>query len=240
MYGVPISVGTHSLRIIVACSALAVVLSGCGPNYYELRRMGQSAALRGDIGPARHFFLQAEEKRPRCVDNLRDLGVCSLALAKQKFEQMNHAAAFRELDHAIAYYRRAIDVCPGHQDSLEGLNLALEMKGRFDEALKQAEWAAEYVGPSAKQQIFLARELEQRGDWDGALLRYRQGVAMEPNNPKVHLALARFLLQHGDESAAVEHLQTAYRLNPTDAAVLEQLAVRGAVPQLGAAAEESP
>ncbi len=196
--------------------------------------------LQGMYGKAGRFFSQAEQARPRHIENLHDLGACSVMLARQAFEHMNHAAAMRELDKAIAYYSRALEVYPGHQASIEGKNVALELKGQFDEALEHAEWVAEFVGPSAKQYIFLAGELEQRGDMDGALLRHRQAVAMEPGNPKAHVAFAKFLLRHKNEQAAIHHLQTAYRLNPTDEWVLDQLAAHSAVPPLASPGEKTP
>lgn len=216
---------------------LPVLLTGCGPSYHELRRDGQTAMLQGMYGKAGRFFSQAEQARPRNVENLHDLGACSVMLARQAFEHMNHAAAMRELDKAVAYYSRALEVYPGHQASIEGKNVALELKGQFDEALKHAEWVAEFVGPSAKQYIFLAGELEQRGDVDGALLRHRQAVAMEPGNPKAHVAFAKFLLRHKNEQAAIHHLQTAYRLDPRDEWVLDQLAAHSAVPALASPGE---
>jgi tetratricopeptide (TPR) repeat protein len=170
------------------------------------------------------LLLNAEDKAHRRVETLHDLGVCSVMVAKQKFEDRNHAAAFRELDNAVAYYQRAIDEYPGHQASLEGLNIAQELKGQFEEALKTAQWAAEFVGPSAKQQIFLAEEYEQRGDLDAALLRYRQGVTMEPENAKAHIAIAQFLMRHDNDKAAVHHLVEANRIDPKNAWVNEQLA----------------
>ena len=221
-------------RLLVAAMtlSLAVLLSGCGPNYRSYRMDGQKTMLRGAYGPARIFFLEAERLRPRNLQNLNDLGVCSLMLAREKFKQVNHAAAMRELDDAIAYFTRAIDVYPGHQASLEGKNRALELQGQFEEALKQAEWAARFVGPSAKQQIFLARELEERGDVDGALLRYSQAVAMEPDSAEAHTTFAKLLLRHHNEPAAVQHLQAAYRINPLDRWVVDQLASRSALPSL--------
>ena len=215
-----------------ALMAVAVILTGCGPHYPQLRREGQKAMLNKAYGPARYFFEEAEKRSPRRVENLHDLGACSVMVARERFEQMNHAAAMRELDAAIGYYSQAIEVYPGHQASIEGKNVALELKGQFDEALKQAEWAARFVGPSAKQYVFLAEELEERGDVDGALLRYRQAVAVEPDNPAAHVALAKFLLRSKNETAAVYHLQTAYRLDPANDWVVDQLAVRGAVPPL--------
>lgn len=188
--------------------------------------------LRGDVGPAKYFFVEAEKRNPRDVGNLHDLGVCCVLLARQRFAQMNHAAAFDQLDRAIGYYRAALDAAPGNQACREGLNTALELKGQFDQALKEAQWAAKFIGPSAKQYIYLAKELEKRGDIDGALLRYRQAVAMEPKNPKAHIAIADFLLRHDNEVAALHHLQAAYKLDPTNKWVAEQLATRGATPQL--------
>lgn len=210
----------------------ALTLAGCGPHYRELRRQGQTAMLSGSYAPARYFFQEADALRPRRVDNLHDLGACSVMIARRRFEEMNRAAAMRELDAALGFYSQALDVYPGHQASIEGKTQALELKGRFDEALEHAEWAVEFVGPSAKQYMFLAKELEERGDVDGALVRYRQAVAVEPQSADAHVALARFLLRNDNESAAIGHLQAAYRLDPSDPWVLDQLAARRAIPSL--------
>lgn len=210
-----------------------VVLVGCGPNYRELRVQGQRLMLQGEYGTARVFLRQAEEKRPQRIDNLHDLGVCSMMEAQAKFRQLNYPAAMREIDAAIDYYSRALRELPGHLASLEGRNIALEQKGRFEAALDQSKWAAQFVGPSARQFLFLAQDLEERNDKDGAMLRYRQAVVVEPHNAEAHRAFARFLLKHRNERAALYHLRTAYRLDPADTWVQEQLAARG-----GMAADE--
>jgi tetratricopeptide (TPR) repeat protein len=208
--------------ILIAIFCILMLIAGCGPNYQQLRHEGQDAMLRGEYGPARYLLMNAENTSHRKVETLHDLGVCSVMVAKSKFEERNHAAAFRELDNAVAYYRRAIDERPGHQASLEGLNIALELKGQFEEALKHAQWTVQFVGPSAKQYIFLAEELEQRGDADGALLRYRQAVAMEPENAKPYVAMAKFLRRHNND-AADQYLAQAQQLDPKDPWVQQQL-----------------
>jgi tetratricopeptide (TPR) repeat protein len=212
----------------------ATLLSGCGPGqkYYRMRFEGQKAMLEDMYGTACYFYKEAERSYPRTLENLHDLGVCSVMLARQKFEAGNRAAALRELDAAISYYSEAIEVYPAYQAALEGKSVALKLKGQFDEALKHAEWAAQFVGPSAKQYIFLADELEKRGDIDGAQLRYRQAVAIEPSNARVHRAFAEFLLRQGNERPAVYHLQAAYKLDPLDEWVIDELTKRSALPAL--------
>ena len=212
---------------------LVVLSSGCASaRYRELRRGGQDMMRAGRYGEARRMFEKAETYKPRRLENLQDLGASSIMVARQKFEEMNHAAAMRELDKAVAYYSRAIAVHPGHQPAIEGKNEALKLKGQFEDALRHAEWAAEFVGPSARQYLFLARELEARGDMDGALVRYRQAVAVEPRNPAAHVAFAKFLLRCKDDESAVYHLQMAYHLDPSNAWVADRLAERGALPPL--------
>lgn len=231
------SAGLLALAFASAFSMLGV---GCGPTYLQLRRQGQASMASGDFGPARIFLAQAEELSPQRVANLNDLGACSIAMAREKFAADNEPAAMRELDSAIAYYTRVIDIRPANQHAMEGKNAALELKGRFDEALRHAQWAADVVGPSARQFVFLAKELDERGDADGALLRYRQAVAVEPQNPLGHVAFARFLLRHDSEKAAVYHLQNAYRLSPGNTWVVDELAARGALPTLGRTAQITP
>jgi|CXWL01.1.fsa_nt_gi tetratricopeptide (TPR) repeat protein len=206
---------SNTLIGALALPLVAFALSGCnnGPSYDQLRREGQISMINGQYGPARYMLKQAEGKsQRRRVENLHDLGVAHVMVAKEKFAQMNPAAAFRELDAAVDYYSRGIEAHPGHQACLEGKNIALELKGQFEEALKHAEWAAEFVGPSARQQIFLASELEERGDFDAALLRYQQAVAMEPKNANAHLAFAEFLKRHNQDGAAEIQFQEAQRL----------------------------
>ncbi|MCP4250963.1 MAG: tetratricopeptide repeat protein [bacterium] len=206
-------------NVAIPLSLLAVglpVLSGCAtePDSRELRMEGQRAMIRGEYGTARGLFRQAHELEPEHAHNLHDLGDCSTYFARERFGQRNVAAARREVDQAIQYYQRAINAHPGLQAALLGKNIALELQGQFEEALRVAEWAAEFVGPSAKQQIFLARELEQRGDLDSALLRLRQGVAMEPLNATAHEELGRFYRRINKRDLAIHHLTKACRLAP--------------------------
>lgn len=228
--------------VVLQVVTLSVLLGGCSGTmrYRELRLEGQAAMLARMPGPARYFFEECNRIKPRQVENLHDLGTCSVMLARDRFERENRAAAVREADAAITYYSEALDVHPGHQASIEGKNIALELKGQFDEALEHAEWAAEFVGPHARQYVFLAKEREERGDVDGALLGYRQAVAMEPENADAHVAFAKFLLRHEQVPEAIRHLQIAYRLNPFDDWVVDQLAARGAVPALGRQAGKTP
>ncbi len=182
--------------------------------------------LQGDYRGARALFWRAHELVPEDPPNLHDLGDCCMYFAREQFAQRNPSAALRELDQAIAYYQRAVDAAPGFQAALLGKNNALELKGRYEEAVRLAEWAVEFVGPSARQQMFLAEEMEERGDQDAALLRLRQAVAMEPNNPAAHEALGELYLRLERRDLARAHLRRANALDPrrpTTEALLEQL-----------------
>lgn len=228
------------VALMAGLAAPAISIGGCGPTYGELRRQGQRAMIQKAYGPARILFRQADEKSRGRVDNLHDLGTCSVILARQRFERKNHPAAMREVDEAIAYFTRAIDAYPGHQASIEGKTIALKLKGQFGLALEHVEWAAEFVGPSAKQYVLLAAELEERGDEDGAFLRFRQAVAIEPRSAAAHRAFAEFLLRNDNERMAVYHLKRAYRLNPRDQWVMDQLVARSALPPLALGEEPAP
>ncbi|MHC4093881.1 MAG: tetratricopeptide repeat protein [Planctomycetota bacterium] len=199
----------------LAAGALAVAGCATEPDSRQLRLEGQRAMIRGDYAAARGLFQFAHEATPEDPANLHDLGDCCVYFARDQFARRNTAAALREVDRAIEYYQRSINAHPGFQPALLGKNIALELKGQFQEALEVAEWAAEFVGPSAQQQIFLARELEQRGDLDAALLRLRQAVAMEPDSAAAHEALGMFYLRIGKRPVAIRHLTASYRLDPS-------------------------
>lgn len=209
------------LAVIAVCGTVGPM--GCGPSFRELRNAGMARVASNDWGVARELFDEAHLKRPEHAENLHDLGVCSMMLARKRFEEGNRPAGMREVDRAVAYYDRAIKVAPGFRSAIEGKNRALELKGQFEEALKSAHWAAKYVGPSVRQQIFLANEYEERGDLDGAILRLRQGLAMDPNDPQIHKAFGDFLLRRGDERGALRAYRKSFTLDPSQQDVVEKL-----------------
>ncbi len=208
---------------LVSLALLALVGCGPEPDFRDLRLAGQRQMLSGNHGAARGLFKQAHEEVPEHAANLHDLGNCCLYFARDQFARRNVAAAMREVDAAIDYFRRSINAHPGYSASLLGMNIALELKGQFEEAVRVAEWAAEFVGPSARQQVFLAREMEERGDLDAARLRYRQAEAMEPANPMAQAELGMFYRRIGQRELAVRHLTRAYELDPTQSQVAAAL-----------------
>jgi tetratricopeptide (TPR) repeat protein len=203
-------------RLHLAVGFVALGLAGCAaePDFHEIRLEGQRAMVAGNYRAARGLFRRAHELVPEDAATLHDLGDCCMYFAQDRFRRRNVAAATREVDQAINYYQRAINASPGLQAALLGKNIALELKGQFEEAVAVAEWAAEFVGPSARQQMFLATEMEERGDLDAALLRLRQAVAMEPDNPAAHEALGGLYARIDQPELAVHHLSRSYRLDP--------------------------
>ena len=204
----------HLSTLLPAVMVLCVAGCTTKPDCREIRLEGQRTMVQGDYRAARGLFRRAHELVPEDAANLQDLGDCCLYFARDQLARRNAAAALREVDRAIAYYQRAINAAPGFQAALLGKNTALELKGRYEEAVRVAEWAVEFVGPSARQQLFLASEMEERGDLDAALLRLRQAVAMEPYNPDAHEALGGLYHRIGRRKLAARHLTRACRLDP--------------------------
>lgn len=212
--------------IVAACGVL--VAAGCTTPFHVHRERGQRMMSEGRYWAALDQFQTAREMVPEHADNLCDLAEVHLALARECQARDNEVAAAREMDKAVLYYKRAIKAYPGYERALEGKNLALELRGRQTEALGTAQWAAKNVGPSAPQQMFLARELAEHGDADQALLAYKQAVAMEPRSDAAHEALALFYIELGRPRDAIPHLQEAYSLNPRRTDIAARLRDMGA------------
>jgi tetratricopeptide (TPR) repeat protein len=203
----------HRLAVIVACFA-AFVSAGCSAPFHVHRERGKRMMAEGRYWAALDQFQTAREMVPEHANNLCDLAECHLELARECQARHNEVAAAREMDQAVQYYKRAIRAYPGYERALQGENLALELRGKQTEALGAAQWAARNVGPSADQQVFLARQLAERGDADRALLAYKQAVAMEPRSADAQEALALYYIELQRPREAIPHLQTAYSLNP--------------------------
>lgn len=196
----------------ILCAAIVLTQAGCQYPYSRMRMDGQQAVLEGDYGKAREIFMKCHDRKPGDADNLHDTAAMCYLIARQRFEERNAPAGLREVDRAIDFYGRAITARPNYPAALMGRNSAYELKGDFEKALKQAEWATRYVGPMARQYIFLAKEHEERGDLDLARLRYQQAIAIEPNNAEARMAYAEFLERRNQPDEASVQRREAERL----------------------------
>jgi protein O-GlcNAc transferase len=221
--------------ITVLASVMLLAAAGCTANYRMYRTEGAKHFSEGRFAAARGLFAEAYQMVPENVDNLYDLACCHRAMGLDALVRGDRPAAIREFERAITWYNRALQSYPGDERSIAGLNDTLELRGRHTEALQTAEWASTMIGPSARQQLYLADEYAQRGDADRALVTYKQAVAMEPANPTPYWALGRFYLKLGRRDDAVASLQQAYRLDPTRTAIADEIRhLGGQVPDVSA------
>lgn len=204
-----------------------LLLTGCGPSFAELRREGQKEMAAGNFAGARGLFEDAWRQVPEHAENMHDMGVCCMVFALRYIDDRNEPAAKREIDRAIWYFDRSIEAHPGFRASIIGKNRAEELKGQFEEALRTAHWAAQYVGPSADQFLWLGREYEERGDLDMALLRYRQAQVLDKENPKVYAAIGRVQYKAGKEEEGRAALHKALQLDPSNKAAADALREQG-------------
>jgi Flp pilus assembly protein TadD len=200
---------------LLVCGTL-LSLTGCGPSFEQLRQEGQKELAAGNWAAARGMFEDAFRVVPEHAENMHDLGVCSMMIARHYIEDRDEPATKREIDRAIWSFERSTKAHPGYRPALIGKNRAEELKGQFDAALRTADWAANYVGPSAEQFLWLGAEYEERGDLDMAQLRYKQAQLMEPKNPKVFAALGRVQLHAGNKAGAARALHQALDLDPAN------------------------
>ncbi len=222
------------LTTIFAVAALFVT-SACTTSFDLYHAEGVKRLEQGRFAAARGLFEEAHAMVPENADNLCDLAYCHVGTARDYLVREDRRAAVRELNHAITYYDRALRSYPGYDKAITGMNEALELRGLFAEALQTAEWASRIVGPSAKRQLYLAKEYAERGDADKALLTYKQAVAMEPANSTPYWALGMFYMQLNRREEGIANIQQAYRLDPTQTAIAEQLKRLGAeVPDVSA------
>lgn len=218
-------------RFAVTLSVLlGVAVGGCAPTYQDLRMEGHAALERKDYGVAKRLLKRAEHIKPQDWRNLYDIGVCCLLAGDEKLQQRERVAAKRELDEAYDYFQRVAQARPGDEFAYRGMNVSLELKGEYEKALSEAEWAAQNVGPSVRLRVYLAQELEQRGDMDAALATFREAIDLDPNNSSAHYAFAQFLYRRGQDAEAMYELEWANRLAPEDEQISAEVLARGGTP----------
>jgi tetratricopeptide (TPR) repeat protein len=133
----------------------------------------------------------------------------------------------RDVRRAIESYRRALELRPGHFESLHYLGLTLETMGKPGEAKQYFQEAIDAAKQAGQTFSLPQKELSRmtRGSDPKAALEYAvQAVASEPNQANNHLELAKAYMALGRLHEAVVALKAAIALDATQSSPFYSLA----------------
>lgn len=151
------------------------------------------------------------------------MGLCYRAFAERKLREDDIASANRELDTALYYFGQAIREWPNYASAIRAQNDALELRGKYDQALARAKQIAHQNRPNPTAQVFLGKQYAERGDYDNALRAYTAAVKVDPENASAYAELGRLYFRAGDVRLAGTHLRKAYQLNAAEPGVAVDL-----------------
>lgn len=118
-----------------------------------------------------------------------------------------------QLDDAIKYYRKAVELRPGYAQAQSNLGNLLLRKGQTDEALSHLEKALKF----AEGFNNVASGYMQKGKIEEAITYYQRAIEIDPNYAEAHNNLGVALLQNGRIEEAITHYQEAIHLKPNSA-----------------------
>ena len=173
----------------------------------------------GPIGAAIYFFAEfAAHLFTRPVFETREATPADLRAAEADVAQAGNAFTWtayasalrgrRQLDEAIHAARKGLEHDPAHLEARYELGLALEERGRHEEARAELEKvvAAETAFDSDRALFVLSRAQQGCGDDEAARVSL-ETLAARSGSPEVLFECAVVQARLGDRAAAAENLQ---------------------------------
>ena len=118
-----------------------------------------------------------------------------------------------QLDDAINYYRKAVELRPGYAQAQSNLGNLLLRKGQTDEALSHLEKAKNF----AEGFNNIASGYMQKGRIEEAITYYQRAIEIDPNYAEAHNNLGVALLQNHRVDDAITQYRRAVEIKPESA-----------------------
>lgn len=134
------------------------------------------------------------------------------------------AAEKKDYPRAIRQFRRALEVAPGHEDTLTNLahaqELAQDFPGALDTFAVLVQLYPQNVGARNRAAMILARQ----GHVGPALEQWGESLKINPVQPDVLNNLGAMALQEGNREAAIRYWRQALEYAPGTPILLQNLA----------------
>ncbi len=162
--------------------------------------LGLVHLLKGDAAGSLPILENARIEQP---DNA--VLICNLGVACHKSGQ---------LDDAIRYLEKALELDPDYKDARYNLGCVLLAHGMGHEALVHFSRLVQLYPGDANYICAQADAYRDTREWKKAVNLYREAVEINAQLERAHVNVGLILLQLGYIEEALSHCQTAIELNP--------------------------
>jgi tetratricopeptide (TPR) repeat protein len=132
-------------------------------------------------------------------------------------------AGRRQIDEAIAHFKRVLEIKPDHTEAHNNLGNVLASSGRFDEAIAHYQKALEIKPDYTEAHNNLGLTLASCGRFDEAIAHYHKALEIKPDYEVAHNNLGNALAGRGQLDEAIAHYQKALEIKPDAAAIRRNL-----------------
>jgi tetratricopeptide (TPR) repeat protein len=122
--------------------------------------------------------------------------------------------ASKDIDGAIAAYRRAVKLNPSHALAHYNLGILLDARNRLDDAISAYRQAISVKPDFAPAYNNLGFTLQAKQDLDGAIAAYRRAIYFDPRMTIAYVNLGRALEARQDLRGAISAFRQAIALDP--------------------------
>jgi len=119
------------------------------------------------------------------------------------------------VEEAIGYYKKALDIDPDFVDAHLNLGLVFLRQGKYEAALERLSRASALSPNHEKIRYILGRALLELGSIDEARLHFSHVIQINPYHAQAHQMLGVILAREGKIGEAIRHFRDALKNDPS-------------------------
>jgi tetratricopeptide (TPR) repeat protein len=123
---------------------------------------------------------------------------------------------FNTRDEVAEVSRKAVALDSSLFEVRRARGLALEVNGKYEEAIKEFEAAVAMNENLSDLHLALGRNYRAINTYDKAVDRFNRAIALKPEDPAAYEQLARTYLTVGEYAKGEQHAEKAVEIKPTD------------------------
>ncbi|MGD0338305.1 MAG: tetratricopeptide repeat protein [Bacteroidota bacterium] len=162
--------------------------------------------------------LAAEKDENQRLKTQKEYATAANSLsASDWFQKGYNAYEAKDIDNAIVFFKKAIDLDPKYAKAYNGLGNAYYGKANYDKAMSLWEKAIELDPKYAAAYNNLGNAYKDKGNYDKAIPLYEKSIELDSNFAAAYNNLGLAYVDKGNYDKAMSLYEKAIELDPKDA-----------------------